>query len=667
MKDVLITPDGIKKNLKNFKPLDAVCEYIWNGFDAEASVIKINMYDNEYGILKMIEIDDNGTGICYEELSNKFQKFNDSSKYHGDQSITLPHGKRGIGRLTFFSFAYYCRWETVYKKTDGNYSYYISMDRDNLNKYDDNNGKAPVTTNKETGTLVRITQLDPIDKEELIIRLKEEFFWFLELNHQNGFKIFIDDKELKYNDYVIKKVLIDISELKLQHQYEITFVHWSEKLGSEYSRYYYIGSDGKERYKETTKLNKHSDQFYHSVFIKSSYFDDFHWVKNVMEGQEDLFPNKGEEEYKKLMEYIKNYLIDYRRKYLKETSDKYIADLVENKVFPEFDDSNIIQHFQHQELNNLVGAIYTAQPNIFSGLSDTNKKILIGTLNLILESGNKLELYKILEQVIELDEESMKELSEILEYTSLNHVTRTIKLLSDRQKVIGNLKELVFSKDVKTYEYHIQNVVEEHYWIFGEQYNLVTAEEPDFESALRGLIKIQQEKDKKVTLEHKDKNKEMDIFAVRKDITGKITDNIVVELKNPNINLGEDEVSQIKRYARVIKSDPRFNASNVKWTFYLIGNQYDKSKYIENEITSHRANGQPFLIHTQDDGLTNIYVIRWSELFDDLDRRYDYLMKQLQLKQNMLVEKHDSADEIVESLKGNTAKAPDAVIPKRKG
>ena len=49
MKSVLITPEGIQKNLKNVKPLDAICEYIWNGFDAEATVVKIKLHENGLG------------------------------------------------------------------------------------------------------------------------------------------------------------------------------------------------------------------------------------------------------------------------------------------------------------------------------------------------------------------------------------------------------------------------------------------------------------------------------------------------------------------------------------------------------------------------------------------------------------------------------------------
>ena len=59
MKSVLITPAGIQKNLKNIKPLDAICEYIWNGFDANASMIEVKLIENDFGILNQIVISDN--------------------------------------------------------------------------------------------------------------------------------------------------------------------------------------------------------------------------------------------------------------------------------------------------------------------------------------------------------------------------------------------------------------------------------------------------------------------------------------------------------------------------------------------------------------------------------------------------------------------------------
>ena len=150
MQEVSITTEGIQKNLKNFKPLDALCEYIWNGFDAQANKIEIKLHTNQLRLIDKISIIDNGTGLASEELGNKFKPFNDSKKAGNSKKAnhTLPHGRQGIGRLTFFAFAQSARWNTVYEKVGNNYEYYIEMEKESLNKYDDNGGQKPEITNK---------------------------------------------------------------------------------------------------------------------------------------------------------------------------------------------------------------------------------------------------------------------------------------------------------------------------------------------------------------------------------------------------------------------------------------------------------------------------------------------------------------------------------------
>ena len=55
---------------------------------------------------------------------------------------------------------------------------------------------------------------------------------------------------------------MDVSKYGCKETYDVRFVQWKQKLGNEYSRIYYLGSDNKERYKETTKLNKRADHFF---------------------------------------------------------------------------------------------------------------------------------------------------------------------------------------------------------------------------------------------------------------------------------------------------------------------------------------------------------------------------------------------------------------------
>ena len=322
--------------------------------------------------------------------------------------------------------------------------------------------------------------------------------------------------------------------------------------------------------------------------------------------------------------------------------------------------------YRKKELDNLVETLYTAQPKIFTGLNDENKKIMIHLLQLIMDNSNKPELFEVLQQVIDLDEDEIKELAEVLKYTTLNNITKVIKLLQDRIKVIQGLKEIVFddkqfAKEVE----HIQEVVEKHYWLFGEQYSLITAAEPDFEQALKGLLIATKGDDSKVIIDHEDKNKEMDIYMIRQDRRGNVTENVVVELKRPTVPLGEEQLSQVKKYMRVIKSDDRFNASNVKWTYFLVGNRYNKNGYIQDEIDGHRALGEPHLVHADRNGNNKIYVLTWSDIFDEFSLRHDYLMCKLELEKEIWLKKHDSIENVVEDIKENSATLDSALIPKR--
>ena len=73
----------------------------------------------------------------------------------------------------------------------------------------------------------------------------------------------------------------------------------------------------------------------------------------------------------------------------------------------------------------------------------------------------------------------------------------------------------------------------------------------------------------------------MDIFMVRQDLQNNTMKNIVVELKSPSVKLGKKEFDQVVKYFGVILKQSEFNASNMIWEFYLVGNDLDGSGYIE--------------------------------------------------------------------------------------
>ena len=248
----------------------------------------------------------------------------------------------------------------------------------------------------------------------------------------------------------------------------------------------------------------------------------------------------------------------------------------------------------------------------------------------------------------------------MLNYASLSNITKTIKLLQDRYKAIIDLQQLVFNKDLKANEVkHIQEMIEAHYWIFGEQYSLVTAAEPNFEEALRRYTSYLHKEYDDTGIEHPDKLKQMDIFAVRQDVHSDGISNIVVELKHPDVRLGEKQLSQVKKYMNVIMSVDQFNAPNMTWEFYLVGNTFTSDNFIKNEIDSNKGHGERSLVFKVD--RYKIYVKTWSEVFSEFQVRYDYLLKKLSLDRQKLQQSYQSADEVIDAQKESTARMPEEI------
>lgn len=97
----------------------------------------------------------------------------------------------------------------------------------------------------------------------------------------------------------------------------------------------------------------------------------------------------------------------------------------------------------------------------------------------------------------------------------------------------------------------------------------------------------------------------------------------------------------------------------------MVGNKLNKNGYIQDELDSHKNLGEPHLVHADGRGNNKIYVLTWSDIFDDFSKRHDYLMSKLEVEKEIWLKKHDSIEEVVEDIKDNSATLRSAIIPKR--
>lgn len=668
-KNVEVTSPGIRKLLKKYDEKRAIAEYIWNGFDAGSKTIHLD-YETTFddaGAITTLSVKDEGRGISYSELNQKFKPFFQSEKalaITNPQNQSLYHGKNGAGRLTFFTFASSAVWNTTAIDQGEVLSYSIKISSDLLNNFDP--GSPTKTPDKQTGTTVIFNNIYALSHEkfqsEVLPYLQVEFGWFLELNKERELELVINGIPLNYSVLIEESDTAQIVHEDSQTSFEVRYVRWSKKLNKEYSKNYYIKSDGLECWKENTTLNNKGDNFHHSVYIQSDYFDQFYWKgsqrKDEIEGQAELVHSPKDAAFKFLSDRVSAYLHAKRRPFLKKFTESLIQAYEKEEILPEFDESPM-GRYQKNLLEETVKELYLIQPQVFTALNITQKKAFVELLNAMLELGADDKLLEIIAKIVDMTPEQRTEFAGVLEYASMASITKTISMIKDRFSTVEQLKELVFNPDLKANERdHLQKLVEKHFWLFGEQYNLVTAEEPKFEEALRRYTSLLRGDGVKRKIEHIDRNKEMDIFMCRKDVRNDEIENVVVELKHPDVHLGQKEVNQVTTYLNVILDQDEFNADNMSWTFFLIGNGYDTSKTIDRELENAAGHGEKHLIRKSVTENFKVYVKKWSEIFAEFECRHKFILEKLQFdKERMLKDanKETSADEIVADSMSNEA------------
>ncbi len=411
MPKIQITSKGIRAALKKYTPYQSLVEYIWNGFDAQAQEIKIDYNANELGNIETISISDNGYGIPHGKLQDKFEPLFESKKALENKlkkNLSAIHGKNGIGRLTFFTFARNASWKTVYTENEQKLTYEIYANAENINLYTGVNA-TPRQTNESLGTTVIFSGIHGLTAPQLEEKFQEyilkEFAWFLALNEQRNFSIIINGVPVDF-----KKIIADSEKFELIHEkssttFSLYYIRWDQKLNNEPSRYYYLNANHEERWKEPTAIKNKGEQFYHSFFIESPYFNAFSFQSDDVEKQEPLLSGtRRDSQFRFLRKKLANILRIKRRPFLKGFAEQLLAEYEEQKILPI--DAN-------ENLKQTIKILYEMQPRIFNSLNIEQKKILVGLLGIILKNKIANEMPEFLATIVELSAEEQIELDNI--------------------------------------------------------------------------------------------------------------------------------------------------------------------------------------------------------------------------------------------------------------
>lgn len=222
----------------------------------------------------------------------------------------------------------------------------------------------------------------------------------------------------------------------------------------------------------------------------------------------------------------------------------------------------------------------------------------------------------------------------LLKRTHLENIIATIRFIEDRYKVIEVLKTIVFDYAGYANERdHVQKIVEQHYWLFGEQYHLVTADKRMQKALEEYLYLLYGDKaPNPVLTPDEEELRRMDIFACAarntEDANGSaIQENLVVELKAPKVVLTKAVLRQIEDYMDYVRKQPLFNSQYRRWKFIAVCSAVDDD--VKARYDSQKSKGKKGLVAEIDN--YEVYALTWDDVFQSFDLRHAFLLDKLKM------------------------------------
>jgi hypothetical protein len=648
---------GIKNHFESVEPVQAILELVWNGFDAGAKNININIVYDHFDTVKNLTILDDGDGINFTDLGSNFNRFNDSLK----KTSIDQHGSKGRGRLSFHRLCHQAIWYTKYLGRNA----YIKINDEDIKAYEaqidiDAEEQNSLLNAMDKGTCVELTLLHSSlpDRSELISILSNEFCCKLALDDER--RIFVNGTEIDIPEHEIKEVSFEIEN----NDFMVKGISWDRKPATEKSFIYLTDSSGKIVHKESTTFNKKRD-FHLSVFVSSI------WADTFSSNGDDIFSTaKSNPDSKAWRQLVKNVLKFSRSIYddfLRVQVEKAIQKLEEDGAFPTYNEYDITYaNWKRNNIKQVVRSIYIADPQFLVSLTIKQKKIIIRLLDKMLVSNKNEDLFDILESVLDLSDSDLSRFASQLKKTKLENIISSIEELQRRRFAVEKLKLIMnehYKEVLETPD--LQKIIENNTWLFGERYETIGAEEDTFTKIAKSLrdsvysINNIDEQDVENGEDIIGANRQTDLFLARRmptfDSNGnKIFRCIIIEIKRPSIALNVKHLRQLEDYAGIIKRHPEFSSQNLHFELILIGRKISSQDIeIPTRLSNYAGRGDVGLV--SDDANMKRYVKNWYTIFDTFELTNSFMLEKLQMERDIIEKK--SREDLVKELQEESVDA----------
>jgi hypothetical protein len=623
---VEIQPDFLERQAKA-QPIAAVAELIWNGLDADATAITVDLEDDNLGGFSRIIVTDNGHGIPYAEAPTLFGNLGGSWKKHGAHTKIHKrqlHGQEGRGRFKAFALGSVVDWTSTYARDDKLFRYEITiLDRDIRRvRIGD---EAPVNGEASPGVTVVVNEL------------KRNF---VSLRPENSVQEFSEIFAIYLKNY--RDVAIMISgehidpAMAIAKSWELSLVAIEDEDGNVYPAaleviewrrqtkraLYLCNEQGFPLSQLETRF--HVGDFQFSAYLKSPLISALH-QDNRLELAEMVpaLTNVVDEARRKIKELF--------RERASERAKIVVEDWKAKNLYPyEGEAGTQIERAERQIFDIVAVTVQEANAD-FSEIPRPQMALHLRMLRHAIER-SPTELQRILDEVLRLPKRKQKELAVLLDETDLSAIISAATMIADRLKFLQGLRIILFDHEAKgrlKERSQLHKILETNTWIFGEEFNLWASDRE-----LTTVLKIHKKKldpdliiDEPVKLLTRNRGI-VDLMLSRSQKRHRADEyeHLVIELKAPKVKLTSKELTQIKDYALSVARDPRYHrVAGVRWHFWLVSDEYDD--FVQSEIAS-GPDPERRLVNRSAN--VSIGVKTWGEILDENNARLQFVKEALE-------------------------------------
>jgi hypothetical protein len=616
---VEVQPDFLERQTKA-NPVQAVAELIWNGLDADATRIHVQLVYGELGMTKIV-VRDNGHGIPFEDAPNLFTRLGGSWKKSGGLTKTkhrMLHGYEGRGRFKAFALGRVADWHVTYRTDTGAlHGYDITMLEDNIREVritDDQDVAAG-----ESGVQVEVSELHQEFRSLKPGQARQELaeIFALYLKDYRDISILYERRRVD-PDAVIAATrtarLSDIDDDGETHPVELEIIEWRTVT----TRALYLCTEqGFPLSKVATRF--HVGEFHFSAYLKSPFITKLHGEAQLDLAEMNPLLNDCIEE---AQQTVKAYFRERAAERARSVVDEWKAE----NIYPYEGDAQSPLEDAERKVFDIVAVTASDYMPDFQNAPVKKKAFDLRMLRTAIEKSPH-ELPIIMNEVLGLPKRKQEELAGLLQETSLSSNISAAKLVADRLKFLSSLELILLDAGMRKRgreRSQLHQILADNTWLFGEEYNLSVSDK-SLTEVLRKHRKLLGDDVIDRPVRHIAKARGIvDLMLSRALHRADELEHLVVELKAPHVTIGKDEVNQTEEYAFSVMDDERFKQNNVRWTFWVISDDMDS--FAEKRILEHEQ--QHGTIYRK--GSSVIAIKTWSQIIEDNKTRLQFFQERLQ-------------------------------------